>query len=158
MIGNQLKKILGFTKKESKKSESLPDDNFSLGKVEKSFKFLSIKFKEAVLESKVIMNKLKDLEKTNYDLGLTHLQNNNLREAIFRFKIVRKFWPENYEAHLNLIYCYFVLNEEENAERAIEYLLYLEPKYKSKIEKLRIKASLYVKETNNAPNDAVKKG
>jgi len=137
---DQFKKILGFGKKE---------DKSSFGKVEKAVNFLSEKIKEAVSESKVIMDKLHDLHKTNYELGLIHLKKGNLKEAIFRFKIVRKFWPQDYNSHLKLIYCYFITKQEEYANRAIEYLLYLDPNFKSEIEQLRVDATFYQNPKDN---------
>ncbi len=135
MFVRQLKKILNLNKSDSKSP---------INRIEKGFNFASRKFFRALLESKVIIEKLKDLHKTNYKLGLRHLRKGNLREAIFRFKIVRKFWPHDLDAHLNLIYCYFITQEEERSSRAIEYLLYLEPSFKPEIEELRINASFYV--------------
>jgi Flp pilus assembly protein TadD len=135
MFIKQIKKVLDFKK----------DDKSTLNKVEKGVDFISQKMTLAISESKVIAEKLKDLHKTNYDLGLTHLNNGNFKEAIFRFKIVRRFWPKNYECHLKLIYCYFVREEAYKADRAIERLLILEPAFKGKIENARVDASFKVK-------------
>jgi len=137
MIFRHFKKIIGFVKRDKKSP--------TVGKIEESIHFINNKAKEIVSESKVIMEKLHDLQSTNYQLGLVQLEKGNLKEAIFRFKIVRKFWPTNYDAHLKLIYCYYADNHENHANRAIERLLELDPNSKAQIDQVKIDASFYNK-------------
>lgn len=127
----------------SLKKLTTKDKNKTPGKVEKFSNFLSKTFDNAILESKTISKKMQDLQKTNYELGMMHLNKGNINEAIFRFKIVRKFWPNNYKAHLNLIYCYFILKKEKQAQKAINILLKLNPKLEPNIQKAREDASFY---------------
>ena len=137
MIFKHLKKIIGFVKKDKKSPK--------LGKIEEGVNFVGDKVREAISESKVIVEKLYDLQQTNYQLGLTQLEKGNLKEAIFRFKIVRKFWPSNYDSHLKLIYCYVASGQEYRAQSAIEYLLELDDGFKPQIEQAKIDASFYGK-------------
>lgn len=133
MILRQFRKIIGLKNKK----------NLDSGKVEKGFDYISNRIKEAILESQIIVQKLQNLHNTNYQLGLDHLDKGNVNEAIFRFKIVRKFWPADHEAHLKLIYCYFILEDRVKAQKAIDYLLSLNDDLKSEIEQAKIDASFY---------------
>lgn len=145
MFLKQLKRILRI------KDE--PSILKSKSKIEKWTDNVSQKLDGAIKESYTIAGKLKDLHKTQYDLGCFHLKNNNLKEAIFRFKIVRKFWPDDYKNHLKLIYSYFLNKDERNADKAIQTLNNLNPNLKSKIEEVRIKASFRVKVDNDKTTD-----
>ena len=92
--------------------------------------------------------KIQDLSKTNYNLGIKHLEEGNLKEAIFRFKITKKFWPHNYEAYYELIYCLILENEFEEAQKVIDELLEKSPDYKERIDQLFLTA-----ENLEAPED-----
>ena len=58
-----------------------------------SFKLSNTKFWLDKLRSKINEIKIKsqNLTKTNYDLGLYHFNAGNLSDAIFRFKLLKKF-------------------------------------------------------------------
>ena len=74
-------------------------------------------YKEASLEH---LDKLKDLKKTNFDLGVTHFNMGNFYDAILRFKIIIKFAGLNYpEANYYLGRCYL---EKGDFDKAIKYL------------------------------------
>ena len=60
----------------------------------------------------------------------------NIKEAIFRFKITKKFWPQNYEAYYELIYCLLLEGEFESAQKVIDDLLEKSPDYKERIDQL----------------------
>jgi Flp pilus assembly protein TadD len=132
-----VRSILGFNNKKAKAKLLAKAKAKESNYVKKTGDILISKFKSAILESKVIIKKLEDLHKTNYDLGSMHLDKGNLREAAFRFRLVRKFWPKDYKSHIKLIYCYLMLKNEVQADRAIRYFLDLEPMFKSKIEELK---------------------
>ncbi|MCE3255039.1 MAG: Tetratricopeptide repeat [Rickettsiaceae bacterium] len=80
-------------------------------------------------EYQSIKEKSKDLYSTNYKLGMRFLEEGNLKEAIFRFKITKKFWPNNYDAYYQLAIC-LILNEEfAEAQKVIDELLTKNPDY-----------------------------
>lgn len=135
MILRHFRKIIGFIKKD--KTSNKPN------KIENAVNFLSDKAKVLVSESKVIVEKLHDLHQTNYDLGMVQLEKGNLNEAIFRFKIVRKFWPQNYDAQLKLIYCYYANNDIIRGDEAAYVLLEFDNSYQSQIEQIKIDASFF---------------
>jgi outer membrane protein assembly factor BamD (BamD/ComL family) len=134
-----VKKILNINNKD-KKSKS---------KIDSSLDFIFGKLGKIINESKLIREKLQDLEKTNYDLGLKHIEKGNFKEALFRFKIVRKYWPKNYEAHLKLIYCCYLINNEEYAQKASKYLISLNPNFESKIFETKEEALLKIRDKSN---------
>lgn len=66
-----------------------------------------------------LKEKMSDLSETNYQLGLLHLTNGRVWEALSRFKITTFFWPNNYKASYQYAYC---LTLEENIKKAQEIL------------------------------------
>jgi len=137
-IIRSIKKITGLHKKEpvENKEPKVSTAQSLERKIDKISHFMDNLFSWAVVEYQTIKNKSKDLSKTNYELGIKHLENGNLREAIFRFKITKKFWPENYEAYYELIYCLIMEGDFEEAQKVIEELLEKRPDYKEKIDQL----------------------
>lgn len=64
---------------------------------------------------------LKDLPGTNIELAKYHLENGNVSDAIFRLKIIDRFFKtDNPEAKLVLGWCYFVKGEYMNALEKLE--------------------------------------
>lgn len=79
------------------------------------------------LESKVIREKLKNIPKTNFELGLRHLQRGNLSDAIMRFKMVTFLVPDHKEAFYYLG-CALIRDESyEQAQEAFEKTLEIDP-------------------------------
>jgi tetratricopeptide (TPR) repeat protein len=95
-------------------------------------KFFSSKFSEI----KIMKEKLGDLERTNFDLGVRRMKEKHFGEAIFRFKIVKKFWPKNKEAYLKLIECLMIKNKKEDAIKVAEDLFVIDSSYKDKVKKI----------------------
>ncbi len=78
-------------------------------------------------ELHVVIAKCKNLQETNYNLGLKHLNNGRIAEATFRFRFTKKFWPECYEAYYQLAYCFTLDNRLEEAKITLEELLSKKP-------------------------------
>jgi len=69
---------------------------------------------EQIREELVNMrHKMSNLLDTNYKLGMKHLENGNLSDAIFRFNFITKFWPHYYDAYYQLAYT-LVLKKKYN--------------------------------------------
>ncbi len=137
-IIRSIKKITGLHKKEQveiKDPEQPPVEVLS-HKIDKISNFFDSTWAYIAVEFEIIREKFKDLSKANYDLGMKHLDEGNIKEAIFRFKITKKFWPNNYEAYYQLIYCLFLEHEFEAAQKIIDELLEKNPSYKAKIDQL----------------------
>jgi tetratricopeptide (TPR) repeat protein len=132
-IFGPIKKIIGFDKKASNPlgDESVKDS--LINKVQQVPTFVSKKIDEAVTEYGIIREKMKDLSATNYNLGMKHLENGRTSEAIFRFKMIKKFWPENYEAYYQLAYCLILVEKFDKAEEVIVELLQKNPDYETKV-------------------------
>lgn len=94
--------------------------------------FISKKTKDAIDEYGVIREKLKDLCQTNYNLGVRHLENGNISEAVFRFKIVKKFWPHYYDAYYQLAYALILSDKVDQARNIINQLVEKDPSYQDK--------------------------
>ena len=67
---------------------------------------------------KSFVEKSKDLKKTNYDLGIFHLEKGNLADAKFRFKFVLKF-DSNYKDALYQLARSYIYNLQINKAAAI---------------------------------------
>jgi Flp pilus assembly protein TadD len=75
-----------------------------LDKINQLLSFLKHKatalYNDSIYFIKNNREKLQNLTKANYELGLFHLENGNLNDAIFRFYIVYKLNP----SHINALY------------------------------------------------------
>ena len=105
-------------------------------KINKVSGFLASKYKDIIDEVKTIRSKLKNLSEVNYNLGLRHLENGNLSDAVFRFKFINKIWPENQDAYYYLAYCLYLKKQNNKARQKLEELLKINPNYDSKAAKL----------------------
>jgi tetratricopeptide (TPR) repeat protein len=134
MIVKFVKKFLG--KKSEPKEDKTQKFADSLRQKSQEFSdFLSSKITEGQKEFFSIKHKFKDLRKTNYDVGLLHLEKGNLKDAIFRFRFIKKFWPEFFEAYYQLAYCLVLENKLYDAKYVIQELLVKNPDYDLSHEK-----------------------
>lgn len=101
--------------------------NFTKNSIRCFFQFIQnlptlIKSKNYQLKMhlKDFKNRLNNLTETNYNLGLYHLHNKNLNDAIIRFKLIEMFFnPNDSKANYMLGWAYFLKN---NPKKAIYYL------------------------------------
>lgn len=122
-----------FTKKSSnKKTQKEQSRGTRLGSLLKNktgqfSDFISQKYDDAWEELSIIREKCKDLRQTNYELGLMHLENGHLSEAIFRFRIIKRFWPNCFDAHYQLAYCLALKEKYPAAKKVLISLLEKDP-------------------------------
>jgi tetratricopeptide (TPR) repeat protein len=139
-IIRSIKKITGLQKRSHEQVVDTQQSDSHVqtmeSRVDKFSGFINHFISFIVVEYRIIKEKMQDLSKTNYDLGIKHLENGNLKEAIFRFKITKRFWPHNYEAYYELVYCLILENEFDEAQKVIDDLLKKCPSYKEKIDQL----------------------
>ncbi len=136
MIGNIFKKLLGFKKADKKSEEESKVAAVLQVKAEKLSSFLDEKFQLLQSEFSTIRAKCKNLRETNYNLGVMHLEKGNLSDAIFRFRFVKKFWPDLFDTYYQLAYC-LVLNQKPlEAKKILEELLIKNPDYNPKARDL----------------------
>ncbi len=134
MIVKIFKKILGRPDaKEAKESKISVNLHEKASKVQK---FLEDRFEFANEEFYVIKKKLEDLRETNYNQGLKYLERGDIRDAIFRFRIVRKFWPDLLDAHYHLAYALMLNNKPDKAKVILQGLLLDHPDYDPKAREL----------------------
>jgi len=136
-IFRSIKKISGLEKKPEIRIVDQPaKENIVEKKIDKLSNFFDKAFNHIISEYSSIRKKAQDLSTANYNLGMRHLENGNVKEAIFRFKITKKFWPQNYEAHYQLIACLILNKDFDEAQKIIDDLLEKSPAYQEKIGKL----------------------
>lgn len=124
--------------------EKLLNIELEIRKLPKSIKDFCLKLVE---EFYVIKEKLKDLAKTNYELGLFHLDKGNINDAKIRFIIVIKLRPEFALAHYHLARCYILNISFTKAKNELETALSLDPTLKEAQYRLDL--------INNSLNDVV---
>ena len=135
-IFNSVKKIIGIKKNPDSPTANQDIKTDLTNKLSQFSSFVSKKINEAIEEYHVIRKKMQNLYQTNYDLGMRHLERGNLSEAVFRFRIIKKFWPDKYEAYYQLAYCLILLKKPHKAKIVIDELLMKNPDYKSKVAEL----------------------
>jgi predicted TPR repeat methyltransferase len=70
-----------------------------------------------------VRKKMKNLEHTNYDLGMYHYNSGNLSDAIFRFKMLKKIFKVSGQIDYFIGRCYIERNQIEKAKPYIESYL-----------------------------------
>jgi len=74
--------------------------------------FIKKQILQLVLDFKNLRYKLKDMTRSNMELGIYHLRMRNFKDAVFRFKMIDKFLdPNNKEANYWLGWSYFFLHD-----------------------------------------------
>ncbi len=134
MFGKILKKLIG--KSDNKKNAEEKRVGALREKVGKLSHFFEEKFYEAHDEFFILKDKFKNLRETNYKVGLKHLENDNLSEAIFRFRFMKKFWPDFFDAYYQLAYCLVLNNKLFDAKQVLVELLSKNPNYDPKGKEL----------------------
>lgn len=82
-----------------------------------------------------LSGKLHDLRGTNYKLGMEHYERGNFPDAIFRFKMLKRFYPDMKEADYFIARSYFENGNENSAKQFIsEYLKSQDQKYRVEAE------------------------
>lgn len=105
-------------------------------KLEKFYSFFGTIIERVQNEYYTIKEKCQNLRETNYDLGLAHLEKENFKDAIFRFKIIIRFWPDFYDAYYQLAYCYAIVKKYQKSKKILEELLQKQPNYPSRAQEL----------------------
>lgn len=136
MIGKLIKKFLGKSDKDSKPSGVA---SFAASIKDRSNRFLGFlgqKYEDAFGEFLSIREKMNNLQETNYKLGLKHIEKGNIGEAIFRFRFMKKFWPNYFDAYYQLAYCFVLDGRGYRAKRVLEELLVKKPDYDPRAKEL----------------------
>lgn len=85
---------------------------------------------------KVMKVKSKNLLQTNINLGLKHLNNDNISDAIFRFRIIAFIWPNHIKTYYYLAHCYIIKQNFYKAQKYLKILLQMDPSYESKVSNM----------------------
>lgn len=136
MIKKILKRMVGLRESHS---EETPDKVRE--KINGFQKFAEEKASLIKEEYYLIRKKLENLNETNYRQGLKYLEKGDLRDAILRFRIVVKFWPDNLDAHYQLAYSLVLHNQPLKAKMVLEELLSKHPDCNPKARELLAKVS-----------------
>lgn len=85
----------------------------------------------------LVREKLDNLSETNYQQGLKYLEKGDIHDAIFRFRIVIRFWPDQYpDAYYQLAYALILNNKVDKAKSVLEHLVKAHPDYSNKAKEL----------------------
>jgi len=130
--------LLGNNSKEANSSEVA---KISLGdkiqqKAQGFIKFIQDRIEESKSEFGDIKSKMSNLLETNYQLGLRHLAKGNISDAIFRFRFIKKFWPNCFDAYYQLAYCLVLNKRVFEAKKILKELLEKDPNYDPKAKAL----------------------
>lgn len=122
-----LKRLLGISNNQDGKIiESFRE------KADKLQQFAEEKIEYAKQEYQVTRKKLDNLRETNYHQGLRYLEKGDIRDAILRFRIVVKFWPDYLDAYYQLAYCLMLNKKPHKAKAVLEGFLNNHPNYDQK--------------------------
>lgn len=132
MIKKIFKKVFGIRNdEESKMTQSLREN------ANKIQEFTQEKISFAKREYQIIKKKLDNLAETNYQQGLKYLAKGDIRDAILRFRIVLKFWPDQYpDAYYQLAYSLILHNRPSKAKVVLSQLIIDHPSYSLKAQEL----------------------
>lgn len=89
--------------------------------------FLQGSFRVAFEEIRSAREKMKDLVKTNYDLGIFHLEKGNVVDAAFRFQMLLRFQPDNIAGTYQLGRCYYLQGKNDKAQHCFNKVLAAQP-------------------------------
>ncbi len=89
----------------------------------KSFFFNSLN------DYKSLRGKMTNLMETNYRQGIWHIEKNNISDAIFRFRFIKKFWPQHLDSQYHLALCLIKKNKHREAKDVLKNLLTISPDY-----------------------------
>ncbi len=103
-------------------------------------------FKNLVDEMFIMRQKFKNLLETNMKLGFWHIEKGNISDAIFRFRFIKKFWPECYDAYYQLAYALVLNKKNQKAREVLLELLQKNPNYDQKARDLLFK----IENSNNS--------
>lgn len=99
--------------------------NFTDLILDKTSKWI-IRAKDFIIHTK---KKIFNLEKTNLELGIYHLNAHNINDAIFRFKLVLLINNRNIYAYYNLARCQYSKGNKEKALESLQKCLEINPKF-----------------------------
>lgn len=104
-------------------------------KTDKLIDFVTGGIENLKTEFDEIKSKYDNLLETNYDLGLKHLENGKIPEAIFRFRFIKRIWPDSYRSYYYLAYALTLKGGKKSFLEAKEILETLLEKSPSSISK-----------------------
>lgn len=90
-------------------------------------------------EFNTILSKISNLEQSNIKLAHYHKNKGDIKEAIFRLKLVIRFWPNNDEAKYLLALCYYEQKDHQKAANIINKISLNDENLAKKIRELTFK-------------------
>ncbi len=104
--------------------------NFNLrGRLTQLRRYSDKKIRIFLEESYIMREKLRDLARTNYALGLDHMRRGNLHDASLRFRIVLLLKPDFAAAHYNLARVMLMRNKFKQATDSFSMAQHFQPDY-----------------------------
>lgn len=109
---------------------------FFKSKAKSVFDFTINHFDVVKKELELIKTKSQNLLESNYQLGLRHIEKGNLGDAIFRFRFIKKFWPNHYDTYIQLANCYIIKKRYNKALLVLDELTIINPTYENQAQEL----------------------
>lgn len=129
-----LRKI--FRKKKKEKAEFQSPTQGLKHKAQQISGFIEQSITRLKEEIAIIRKKCENLLETNYQLGMKHLDNGHINEATFRFRFIKKFWPDHLESYYQLSYCLILKNKFDEAQQVLEELVTKDKTYENDANEL----------------------
>ena len=138
-----------FTKKQQKTINEYNRENISIKdkistSMQKISQEVSVSIKNTLDDLSLMHQKSKNLLQTNFELGLHHLNNGNIKEAHFRFFIISKFWPKFENGLYYYAYILTLKQKYLKAHNIIEKIFLLNNNPNIEVLKLKKKISQYL--------------
>jgi tetratricopeptide (TPR) repeat protein len=138
-----------FFKKTEKTIKEYNQENTSIkdkisSSMQKFSQEVSVSVKNTLDDLSLMHKKSKNLLQTNFELGLYHLNNGNIKEAHFRFFIISKFWPKFENGLYYYAYILTLKQQYLKAQNIIEKIFLLNNNPNDEILNLKNKISQYI--------------
>lgn len=99
------------------------------GRISNMFLFIKTSKESVISFIKESRARISNLEKSNYDVGVFHLENGHIWDAECRFKFLNKFWPNYKDGKYYLAYCFVLNGKNEKAKPLLEEFSKDNPKH-----------------------------
>jgi tetratricopeptide (TPR) repeat protein len=120
------------------KSSQDVDQEALTDSLKQKFSFVGETINTVKNEMMAAKEKSKNLRQANYELGMKHLEKGNISEALFRFRITTKFWPDLLDAQYQFAYCLALKNKASQAKEVLQKLLEKKPDFQQARELLNV--------------------
>ena len=144
-----------FNKKTEKTINDYNQENIGIkdkisNSMQKISQEVSASVKTTISDLSLMHQKSKNLLQTNFELGLHHLNNGNIKEAHFRFFLISKFWPKFESGLYYYAYILTIQQKYQKAKSVIEKIFLLNNNPNQEVFELKNNIGQYLKNSNQS--------